>query len=143
MEHLKTGRNLLLKTARSGKKLCVIFLMRNEKIEIRKKFNKDMNNDVKKNILVVDDSALMRRAICDIINASNEFEASDTARDGLEAYEKIKSGSFAAVLLDINMPRMNGLELLQKLQKENIRATVIVVSSLTTEDAKITLQALD
>ena len=117
--------------------------MRNEKIEIRKKFNKDMNNDVKKNILVVDDSALMRRVICDIINASNEFEASDTARDGLEAYEKIKSGSFAAVLLDINMPRMNGLELLQKLQKENIRATVIVVSSLTTEDAKITMQALE
>lgn len=98
---------------------------------------------MKKNILVVDDSALMRRAICDIINASNEFEATDTCKDGLEAYEKIKSGSYDAVLLDINMPRMNGLELLQKLQKENIRATVIVVSTLAKEDAKVTLQAME
>lgn len=98
---------------------------------------------MKKNILVVDDSALMRRAICDIINVSNEYEATDTCRDGLEAYEKIKSGSYDAVLLDINMPRMNGLELLQKLQKENIRATVVVVSSLAKEDAKITIQAME
>ena len=98
---------------------------------------------MKKNILVVDDSALMRRAICDIINSGNEFEATDTCRDGLEAYEKIKNNSYDAVLLDINMPRMNGLELLQKLQKENIRATVVVVSSLAKEDASITIQAME
>ncbi len=98
---------------------------------------------MKKNILVVDDSALMRRAICDIINSGDEFEATDTCRDGLEAYEKIKNNSYDAVLLDINMPRMNGLELLQKLQKENIRATVVVVSSLAKEDAKITIQAME
>lgn len=98
---------------------------------------------MKKNILVVDDSALMRRVICDIINSGNEYEATDTCRDGLEAYEKIKGGHYDAVLLDINMPRMNGLELLQKLQKENIRATVIVVSSLAKEDAKITIQAME
>lgn len=98
---------------------------------------------MKKNILVVDDSALMRRAICDIINSSNEYEATDTGRDGLDAYEKIKANSYDAVLLDINMPRMNGLELLQKLQKENIRVTVVVVSSLAKEDAKITIQAME
>ncbi len=98
---------------------------------------------MKKNILVVDDSALMRRAICDIVNTSNEYEATDTCRDGLEAYEKIKNNSYDAVLLDINMPKMNGLELLQKLQKENIRTTVVVVSSLATEDADITIQALE
>ena len=98
---------------------------------------------MKKNILVVDDSALMRRAICDIINSGNEYEATDTCRDGLEAYDKIKKNSYDAVLLDINMPRMNGLELLQKLQKENIRATVVVVSSLAKEDAKITIQAME
>ena len=98
---------------------------------------------MKKNILVVDDSAHMRRAICDIINSSNEYEATDTGRDGLDAYEKIKANSYDAVLLDINMPRMNGLELLQKLQKENIRVTVVVVSSLAKEDAKITIQAME
>ncbi len=98
---------------------------------------------MKKNILVVDDSALMRRVICDIINTSNEYEAADTCRDGLEAYEKIKNNRYDAVLLDINMPRMNGLELLQKLQKENIRVTVIIVSSLAKEDAKVTIQAME
>lgn len=98
---------------------------------------------MKKNILVVDDSALMRRAICDIINSGDEFEATDTCRDGLEAYEKIKNNSYDAVLLDINMPRMNGLELLQKLQKENIRATVVIVSSLAKEDASVTIQAME
>lgn len=98
---------------------------------------------MKKNILVVDDSALMRRAICDIVNTSNEYEAKDTCRDGLEAYDKIKNGKYDAVLLDINMPRMNGLELLQKLHKENIRVTVIVVSSLAKEDADITVKAME
>lgn len=98
---------------------------------------------MKKNILVVDDSALMRRVICDIINKSNEFEAKDTCKDGLEAYDKIKANHYDAVLLDINMPRMNGLELLQKLQKENIRVTVLVVSSLTQNDASISMRALE
>ena len=45
---------------------------------------------MKKNILVVDDSALMRRVECDIINSDNNFQATDVCRDGLEAYEKIK-----------------------------------------------------
>ena len=43
-----------------------------------------------KNILVVDDSALMRRVICDIINTDSSFQAKDVCRDGLEAYEKLK-----------------------------------------------------
>ena len=41
---------------------------------------------MKKNILVVDDSALMRRVICDIINSDETFQAVDVCRDGLEAY---------------------------------------------------------
>ena len=44
---------------------------------------------MKKNILVVDDSALMRRVECDIINSDSNFEAIDVCRDGLEAYEKL------------------------------------------------------
>ncbi len=46
---------------------------------------------MKKNILVVDDSALMRRVICDIINAEGTFQVTDVCRDGLEAYEKLKT----------------------------------------------------
>ena len=83
---------------------------------------------MKKNILVVDDSALMRRVICDIIDSDSTFQAKDVCRDGLEAYEKLKTTTYDAVVLDINMPRMDGLELLQKLQQDGIKATVIVVS---------------
>lgn len=98
---------------------------------------------MKKNILLVDDSALMRRVICDIINAERDFEVTDVCRDGLEAYEKLKEKQYDAVLLDVNMPRMNGLELLEKLQEEHIKATVIMVSTLTTKDAKVTLLAME
>ena len=98
---------------------------------------------MKKNILVVDDSALMRRVICDIINSDSNFQAKDTCRDGLEAYEKLKTTSYDCVLLDVNMPRMDGLQLLEKLQKENIKANVIMVSTLTTKDAEVTILALE
>lgn len=98
---------------------------------------------MKKNILVVDDSALMRRIICDIINTDSEFEAKDFCRDGLEAYEKLKTKTYDGVVLDVNMPRMDGLSLLEKLQEENIKATIIMVSTLTTKDADVTIRAME
>ena len=98
---------------------------------------------MKKNILVVDDSALMRRVICDIINSDDTFQAMDVCRDGLEAYEKIKSKKYDGIVLDVNMPRMDGLELLDRLQKEKIRATVVMVSTTTTKDADVTILAME
>ncbi len=98
---------------------------------------------MKKNILVVDDSALMRRVICDIINSDSTFQVTDVCRDGLEAYERLKTKSYDAVILDVNMPRMDGLELLKKLQQDGIKATVIMVSTLTTRDADVTIQAME
>jgi len=98
---------------------------------------------IKKNILVVDDSALMRRVICDIINSEGTFQVTDTCRDGLEAYEKLKTTKYDGVVLDVNMPRMDGLELLERLQKEKIKATVIMVSTETTKDAEVTMLAME
>ncbi len=98
---------------------------------------------MKKNILVVDDSALMRRVICDIINTDSNFQAKDTCRDGLEAYERLKTTTYDGVVLDVNMPRMDGLQLLEKLQEDNIKANVIMVSTLTTKDAEVTILALE
>ena len=98
---------------------------------------------MKKNILVVDDSALMRRVICDIINSDSNFQAKDTCKDGLEAYEKLKTTTYDGVVLDVNMPRMDGLQLLEKLQQDNIKANVIMVSTLTTKDAEVTILALE
>ena len=98
---------------------------------------------MKKNILVVDDSALMRRVICDIITSDGTFQVTDVCRDGLEAYEKLKSTTYDAVVLDVNMPRMTGLELLEKLQQDGIKATVLMVSTLTTRDADVTIRAME
>ena len=98
---------------------------------------------MKKNILVVDDSALIRRVECDIINSANNFQATDVCRDGLEAYEKIKTQKYDGIVLDVNMPRLDGLQLLEKLQKENIKANVIMVSTLTSKDAETTIMALE
>ncbi len=98
---------------------------------------------MKKNILVVDDSALMRRVICDIINTDDTFQVIDVCRDGLEAYEKLKTTKYDGVVLDVNMPRMDGLELLERLQKEHIKATVIMVSTTTTKDAETTILAME
>ena len=94
---------------------------------------------MKKNILVVDDSALMRRVVCDIINSDSTFQVTDVCKDGLEAYEKLKTTQYDAVFLDINMPRMDGLEVLRRLQSEKIKTTVIMISTLAIRDADIVL----
>ncbi|MFQ8982176.1 MAG: response regulator [Waltera sp.] len=64
-----------------------------------------------KKILVVDDSALMRRVLCDIIDTDIRFQVADRAKDGLEAFDLLSRNSYDAVVLDVNMPRMNGLQL--------------------------------
>lgn len=96
---------------------------------------------MKKNILVVDDSALMRRIMCDIINTDSDFQAVDYCRDGQEAYERLKTKSYDGVVLDINMPRMDGLQLLERLQQEHIRANVVVASTLNAAD--VTMLAME
>ena len=98
-----------------------------------------------KNILIVDDSALMRRLISDIITSDKRFEVKDLAIDGLQALDLIVKNyrAYDAVILDINMPRMNGLELLEQLQKNRIKICVIMVSTLTKAGAKETILALE
>lgn len=96
-----------------------------------------------KKILVVDDSALMRRVICDIINSDKRFQVVDRATNGLEAFDYLSRNTYDAVVLDVNMPKMNGLELLKELRKFKIPAKVMMASTDTREGAKTTLDALD
>lgn len=97
-----------------------------------------------KKILVVDDSALMRRVLFDIINSDGELQAEEYAMNGLEALEILRSGKiFDAMVLDINMPKMNGIELLRELRRDGIRINVLIVSTLAKEGAKETIQALE
>lgn len=95
--------------------------------------------------MIIDDSALMRRVISDIINESNDYEVVAIAKDGLEGFDRIVSNPnlYSAIILDINMPKMNGLELLQKLQKNHIEQTVIVVSTVAKDGARETIKALE
>ncbi len=99
--------------------------------------------DEKKKILVVDDSALMRRVVCDIINSDENFVVADIAKDGVEAFALLTDNQYDVVVLDINMPRMSGLELLEKMQKLKIRAKIIMNSTLTKAGAEETIRALE
>ena len=99
----------------------------------------------KKNILIIDDSALMRRLLSDIINSDDRFVVKDLATNGIEGLDYIVKNhmQYDVVILDINMPKMNGLELLEQLQKHRIKVQVLMVSTLTKEGAKETIIALE
>jgi two-component system chemotaxis response regulator CheB len=96
-----------------------------------------------KKILIIDDSALMRTVLSDIINADSRFQVVDKAKDGVEGLELLKKNSYDAVVLDINMPRMDGITMLKELQKLKIKAKIMMASTDTKEGAKVTMDALD
>ena len=95
--------------------------------------------------LIIDDSALMRRVISDIIKMNSEYEVLDIAVNGVEGLDKMIAhpGYYDLVILDINMPKMNGLEVLEMLQKNRMHEAVVVVSTLAKEGAKETMEALE
>ena len=96
-----------------------------------------------KKILLVDDSALMRRVMCDIIDSDSRFSVEDRATNGLEALDLLQRKTYDAVVLDVNMPKMDGIALLKELHKRKIGARVMMASTLTLEGAKVTLDCLD
>ncbi|WP_292144240.1 protein-glutamate methylesterase/protein-glutamine glutaminase [Butyrivibrio sp.] len=96
-----------------------------------------------KKILIIDDSALMRTVLSDIINSDSRFQVVDKAKDGVEGLELLKKNSYDAVVLDINMPRMDGITLLKELHKNKIKAKIMMASTDTKEGAKVTMDALD
>ena len=96
-----------------------------------------------KKILVVDDSALMRRVLCDIINSDERFKVVDEANNGEVALSLLQQNTYDAVVLDVNMPKMDGIELLKELKKRNIQARVLMASTVTMEGAKVTMDALE
>ncbi len=94
------------------------------------------------NVLVVDDSAFMRRIISDMLNEDSELRVVDTCRNGKEALDKIKNLKPDVVTLDVEMPIMDGLETLDNIMKSS-RIPVIMLSSLTVDGAEATLKALE
>ena len=97
---------------------------------------------MKKKILIVDDSALMRRVFCDIINSDDRFEVANTATDGAEGFKFICQNEYDAIVLDVYMPKMTGLQMLEEMQKSRVSARVMMASTTTAEGARETLDAL-
>jgi len=92
-------------------------------------------------VLIVDDSALMRQLLTQILNSDPELEVVGTAGDPFVAREKIKALDPDVLTLDIEMPRMDGLTFLEKLMRGH-PMPVIMISSLTSMGSDTTLRAL-
>ncbi len=96
----------------------------------------------KKKVLIVDDSALIRRMLTDIISQFDDFEVVGAAPDPYVARDMIKQLNPDVLTLDVEMPRMDGLDFLERLMRLR-PMPVIMISSLTERDAEITLRALE
>ena len=93
-------------------------------------------------VLVVDDSALMRNLISKIIEATPGLKVADKAMNGVFALQKIPRCDPDVIVLDIEMPEMNGIEFLKERKRLGLEIPVIVLSSLATEGAAVTIEAL-
>lgn len=93
-------------------------------------------------VLVVDDSALMRKVISDMLNEDPDIEVIGTARDGYDAIKKIHELKPDVVTLDIEMPKLDGINTLGYIMSET-PLPVIMLSSYTREGAEATLRALE
>jgi len=96
----------------------------------------------KTRVLIIDDSALVRSLLAEIVNREPDLEAVGAAPDPLVAREMIRSLNPDVLTLDIEMPRMDGLDFLERLMR--LRPTpVVMVSTLTERGAEVTLKALE
>ena len=93
-------------------------------------------------VLIVDDSAFMRNALRNMLSTDPEISVIGTARDGVEAVEKTALLKPDVITMDVEMPRMDGIDALRLIMDKN-PTPVIMVSSLTAEGAQVTLDALD
>ncbi|GIO26171.1 protein-glutamate methylesterase/protein-glutamine glutaminase [Ornithinibacillus bavariensis] len=92
-------------------------------------------------VIVIDDSAFMRKMITDILDSDKRIQVIATARNGEEGIKKIKLLAPDVVTLDVEMPIMDGLTALSFIMKEH-PIPVVMLSSLTKEGTKNTLQAI-
>ncbi|AGU51384.1 chemotaxis response regulator protein-glutamate methylesterase CheB [Variovorax paradoxus B4] len=93
-------------------------------------------------VLCVDDSALIRSVMTEIINSQSDMTVVGTAADPLQARDLIKVTNPDVLTLDVEMPRMDGLEFLEKLMRLR-PMPVVMVSSLTERGSEIALRALE
>ena len=93
-------------------------------------------------ILIVDDSAVMRALLRSVVGSDTHLEVAATASDGASALRAMESVRPDLVLLDVEMPGMDGVSTLKQMKAAGIRIPVIMCSSLTQRGAKVTIEAL-
>ncbi len=94
-------------------------------------------------VLVIDDSAMVRKVITDTLHQDPDIEVVGTAQDPLFAIEKIPKLRPDVLTLDMEMPRMDGLTFLRKLKAEKSTIPVVVVSALTQQGSQMALDAME
>ncbi|MCK9216528.1 MAG: chemotaxis response regulator protein-glutamate methylesterase [Firmicutes bacterium] len=94
-------------------------------------------------VLVVDDSALIRKILTDILKTDSQIDVVGTAKNGKECIEKTLLLKPDVITLDLEMPLMNGLIVLEELKKTNYFPVVIILSGLSTKGAESTIKALE
>jgi two-component system chemotaxis response regulator CheB len=93
-------------------------------------------------VVVVDDSALVRGLLSEIINRERDMQCVGVAADPLQAREVIRAANPDVITLDVEMPRMDGIDFLARLMR--LRPTpVVMVSTLTERGAEVTMRALE
>lgn len=80
------------------------------------------------NIMIVDDHSMIREGLKQLLELDGDMRVVEEASDGVECLEKIDTAKPDVLLLDINMPRMNGLEVLAKLKEMKIKTKVLVLT---------------
>lgn len=93
-------------------------------------------------VLIVDDSAFIRNVLSTMLSSDPEIKIAGTAKNGIEAIEKTAELKPDLVTMDVEMPKMDGIEALKHIMAKN-PVPVLMVSSATTEGAKETLEALE
>jgi two-component system, chemotaxis family, protein-glutamate methylesterase/glutaminase len=94
-------------------------------------------------ILVVDDSALMRKIVSDMINLQEDMETIDIARNGQDMLEKICKHNPDVITLDVEMPIMDGITALKEMKKTHINIPVIMLSSISQSGTVLTMECLE
>ncbi len=93
------------------------------------------------NVLIVDDSAVVRKTLTELLNACFGVKVIDSAADPIFAMKKMKNQWPDVIVLDIEMPRMDGISFLRKIMAEH-PTPVVICSTLTEKGAQVTMQAL-
>ena len=97
----------------------------------------------KARVIVVDDSAFMRKLISDMISSDERFEVIAKLRNGKELLERIDSLNPDIITLDLEMPVLDGLSTLKELKKLGSKVPIIMLSSLTGEGSSQTIECLE